>query len=153
MPRALLHPLPGALSEQVRERLRQMLAHIDDLRSFTPPLGAWMPPIDLCEMPDALIIRVEMPGVKREHLRVSIENNLLKIEGRKERIADTSPETSKPLRYLCLERAYGSFTRQLALRWPIEVGQVTSKLAEGVLTIRLPKAISCGREVMIPIGD
>lgn len=154
MPRPLMHPLPGNLSEQVRERLRRILAHFEDMRQFAPAPGAWLPPIDLCEMPEAIVVRVELPGVRPEHIRLTMIDNVLKIEGRKERTSGADYETGGAApRYLCLERAYGSFTRTLVLHWPVEVGRISARITEGVLTIHLPKALSCGREFVIPIGE
>jgi HSP20 family protein len=152
MPKPLMHPLPGTTSEQVRERLRRILAYFDEMRQLVPTPGAWLPPIDLCEMPDAILIRVELPGVRRDQVRMTINDNVLKIEGRKERTPPAGHET-RAVRYLCLERSYGSFARTLVLQWPVEVGRISACFSAGVLTINVPKAPSCGREVVIPIGE
>lgn len=153
MPRVLLHPLPADISEQVYERLRRMLVQFEELRQFAEAPGTWHPPIDLCETGEELVIRAELPGIKRDQVRITIEDNILKIEGHKERLMTGESEADKPQRYLCLERAYGSFARTIALRWPVQVDRITARLADGVLTLHLPKAVYCGREVTIPIDE
>jgi HSP20 family protein len=151
-----LSPLPGDFSERLREQLRRLLLHFDELRLMATSPGAWMPPVDLCEMEDALLVNVELPGVARDSLRISIEDGMLKIEGRKERpplTVNQGADDEKPLRFICLERAYGAFTRSVALKWMIDVQHVSARLANGILHIRLPKAEGCGREIVIPITE
>jgi HSP20 family molecular chaperone IbpA len=151
-----LSTLPGEFSEQLREHLRRLLMHFDELRALAPQPGVWMPPVDLCEMEDAILVKVELPGVAIEDVRVTIHDSLLKIEGRKERASPASNSAineEKPLRFLCLERSYGPFARTVSLKWMIEVQQVTARLANGILHIRLPKAQGCGREIVIPITE
>jgi len=151
-----LGPLPGEFSEQLREQLRRLLMHFDEIRTLAPTPGAWLPSVDLCELDDALLVRAELPGVSVENVRVTILDGVLKIEGRKER---TSPRASggaheeKSIRFLCLERSYGTFTRSVALKWTIDVQKVSARLANGILQIRLPKAQECGREIVVPVVD
>ena len=152
MPIHVISSLPEGLSEQVREQLRRLLMHLEELPKIALAPGAWQPPVDLCEMSDAIVIRIELPGVRREDLRVSILDNALKIEGRKQRLTPGRTEGEKPLRFVCLERSYGSFARTIALKWPVEVENISADLTDGVLHIRLPKTKSCGREVFIPIN-
>ena len=152
MPIHVISSLPEGLSEQVREQLRRLLMHLEELPTVGLAPGAWMPPVDLCEMSDAIVIRIELPGVRQEDLRVSILDNALKIEGRKQRVTPSGAEAEKPLRFVCLERSYGNFARTIALKWPVEVEKISADLADGVLQIRLPKTKSCGREVLIPIN-
>jgi HSP20 family protein len=153
MPKHLIQALPADLSEQLREQLRRLLAHFDELRMVPPFPGAWLPALDLCELNDAIIIRIELPGVARENIRLSLFDNTLKIEGRKQRLAEGDDSEGKPLRYLCLERSNGKFERTVVLQWPVEVEKITANLREGILEVRLPKTIACGREVQIPISN
>ena len=151
-----LSPLPGDFSDRLREQLRRLLLHFDELRLMATTPGGWLPPVDLCELKDAILVKVELPGVARESVRISMQDGMLKIEGRKERPSPTAPlsvDAEKPLRFICLERAYGTFSRSVALKWTIDVQQVSARLTNGILHIRLPKAETCGREIMIPITE
>jgi len=150
-----LSPLPGEFSEQLREQLRRLLMHFDELQALAPSPGAWLPAVDLCEMADAVLVRVELPGISPEALRVTIRDDLLKIEGRKEPepAADPAAKGERPIRFLCLERSYSAFSRSLLLKWAIDPERVSARLENGVLQIHLPKARSCGREILVPIEE
>ncbi|MBI1765885.1 MAG: Hsp20/alpha crystallin family protein, partial [Acidobacteria bacterium] len=78
----------------------------------------------------------------------------LRIEGRKEReVEEPASDEQRPLRFLCLEREYGAFALNVTIKWPVDAEQITAKLLEGVLHVRLPKTNACGREIAIPIVE
>ncbi|MDQ3012361.1 MAG: Hsp20/alpha crystallin family protein [Acidobacteriota bacterium] len=159
----LIHPFPDELSEQLRDRLRRMLVRVDELRSLGAVPNApnmWMPPVDVYEMEDAVLVSIEVPGLTMDQLRIKVLDNMLKIEGRKDRTNPTGklagrllPENERPVRFLCLERSYGSFVLSVSIKWPIEAEHVEARLADGVLEIRLPKTKTCGKEIAIPITE
>jgi len=155
----LIHPFPDELSEQLRDRLRRMLVRVDELRSLgAVPNGpnVWTPPVDVYEMEDAILVSIEVPGMTLDQLRIKVLDGTLKVEGRKDRATPTGrllPEAERPVRFLCLERGFGGFALNVALKWPIEAEQVTARLTDGVLEIRLPKTKTCGREITIPITE
>jgi HSP20 family protein len=134
--------------------MRRILVRLDEMRAMASSPSAWMPPVDVCELNEAILVRVEMPGVSRSSVRVTMLDNMLKIEGRKDREAPNQfPEDERPIRFICLERSYGNFTFSVALNWPIEVEKISAKLVEGILQIRLPKSPTCGREISISISE
>jgi HSP20 family protein len=107
-------------------------------------------------MEDAILVRVELPGIPSEHVRITLFDNALRIEGRKERPSASGslpPEEERPIRFICLERTFGSFAFSLPLRWQIDATNISAKMADGVLKIRLPKSGDCGREVTIPVSE
>jgi HSP20 family protein len=149
---APLSPLPQEFSERLRDQLRRLLLHFEELRSAAPPApGSWLPPVDLCELDDAVVVRLELPGVAASSVRVTILDGLLKIEGAKESLYPPAEAEEKPQRYLCLERTSGTFARRVQLKWTIDVEHITAHLSNGILEIRLPKAQACGKELLIPI--
>ncbi|MBO0856900.1 MAG: Hsp20/alpha crystallin family protein [Chloracidobacterium sp.] len=154
-----LSPLSGDFAEQLREQMRRMLASLEEMRAMTLSSSApmaWAPPVDVCEMEDAILVRVEAPGVPPEQARVTMLDNVLKIECRKERPNGSGaliPEDERPIRFLCLERTFGGFTFSLPLKWPIDASKISARLADGILQIRLPKNGDCGREITIPVSD
>lgn len=153
---APLSPLPQEFSERLRDQLRRLLLHFEELRSAAPPApGSWLPPVDLYEMEEAVVVRLELPGVAASAVRITILDGLLKIEGSKESYppAENANDQEKPLRYLCLERTSGSFSRRVQLKWTIDLAHVSAHLANGILEIRLPKAQTCGKELLIPITE
>jgi|KBSSwiStaDraftv2_1062776.scaffolds.fasta_scaffold831220_2 HSP20 family protein len=149
-----LNPLSVELSDQLRDRLRRLLVRVDELRAQAQQPGSWSPPVDLCEMEDSILVRVELPGVPLSHFRVSLLDSKLRIEGRKERETTEAPsEDQKPVRFLCLEREYGTFSLNVTMKWLVEAEGITAKLLDGVLHVRLPKSDVCGREIVIPVEE
>lgn len=153
-----LHPLSKDVAEQLRERMRRILVRLDEMRALAASPSAWMPPIDICELEDAILVKVELPGVSLENLRLTLLDNTIKIEGRKDRDkprpSEAASEAEKPIRFICLERSYGAFAFSIAINWrPIVVEQITARLSDGVLIIRLPKTPTSGREIAITISE
>jgi HSP20 family protein len=151
-----LNSLSVELSDQLRDRLRRLLVRVDELRALAQQPGAWVPPVDVFEADDAILVRVELPGVATSQLRVSLRDSLLKIEGRKEAeapVTDDAAESERPTRFLCLEREYGAFSLTVAIQWQVDLDRINARLTAGVLNIRLPKAAASGREIVIPITE
>ena len=151
---APLSPLPQEFSERLRDQLRRLLLHFEEMRAAAPPTpGSWLPPVDLYEMDEAVVVRLELPGVAASSVRITILDGILKIEGTKETAcpATQTTEPDKPLRYLCLERTSGTFARRVQLKWTIDLAHVVAKLSNGLLEIRLPKAQAAGKELLIAI--
>lgn len=136
-----------------------MLVRLDEIRALAASPGTrevWMPAVDVCELENAILIRAEMPGIHAEHVRITMLDSVLKIEGRKERPNATGKllsEEERPVRFICLERSFGSFDFSISLKWPIDTANISAKMEEGVLHIRLPKTSVCGREIAIPITE
>ncbi len=149
-----LNPLSVELSDQLGDRLRRLLVRVDEMRAQAQQPGSWHPPVDLCEMEDAILVRAEMPGVSLNHIRVSMLDSKLRIEGRKEReVEEPASDEQRPLRFLCLEREYGAFALNVTVKWPVDTERITAKLIEGVLHVRLPKTNACGREIAVPVSE
>jgi HSP20 family protein len=156
MPRMTpLHPLSPEIAEELRDKFRRMLARLDEIRTQQGPSPSiWRPAIDLGELESAILIRVELPGVRPDQIRVSLRDQVLRVEGRKERPTlseGSASQEDRPVRFLCLERSYGNFALTLSLKWQIEVNGLAARLSDGILEIRLPKASHAGRELVIPI--
>jgi HSP20 family protein len=150
---APLKPLTEEFSEQLRRQIRRMLVHFDEMQILTPSPGAWMPPTDLREHDDAIHVNVEVPGIPLAHLRVTILDRTLRIEGRKEQQEAKAPNDERPLGFICMERSYGSFMRTINLKWPVDVDGIAAWLDNGILRVRLPKAKAAGQEIVIPITE
>src|SRR5574341_799380 len=151
-----LSQLSLELSEQLRQQLRRMLVRLDEIRALASSPNTWTPPVDVLEMEETILVRVELPGVSREHVRVTLLDNVLKVEGRKERPNATSKlpdEEERPIRFICLERTFGGFSFSVSLKWPVDAAKVSAQLTDGVLQIRLPKTTACGREISVPISE
>jgi HSP20 family protein len=97
--------------------------------------ASWVPPVDVREEVDTIRISAELPGVKPEDVKISVEGKVLTVQGTKQQEAEQ--RTERVHRY---ERPYGSFARTFALPATVDTEQIKAGFDNGVLTITLPKA-------------
>jgi HSP20 family protein len=93
----------------------------------------YFPHIDVCESVDEVVLLVEVPGVDRSDVRISWKDNILTISGHKRQ----HPEAAA--NYLCVERSYGPFRREIAIGIPINHRKARAELRNGLMRIFLPK--------------
>ncbi|HVQ36213.1 MAG TPA: Hsp20/alpha crystallin family protein [Pyrinomonadaceae bacterium] len=123
--------------QRLRDRVGRLFAALQEATVAEDPLASetWAPPVDLCESKDSIVLCVELPGLTAEHIKIGATNTQLRIWGEKKR---TKPR-NRILSHLCSERSYGRFSRIVPLRWSVCVQEATAELANGILTVRLPK--------------
>jgi len=97
-------------------------------------VGQWVPPVDVFEDKDAVQIMAELPGVKPDDVKISLENNVLTVRGEKRQVAEES--TDRVHRY---ERYYGVFERSFSVPSTVDADHIKASYDLGVLTVRLPK--------------
>jgi HSP20 family protein len=120
------------------QRLNRML---DEAFSVWPQANAgavtsaWFPPTDVSEDKDGLQITMELPGVRSEDVKLSLENNVLTVRGEKRQ--ESEEQTDRVHRY---ERSYGTFERSFALPSTVDPEKVDARYENGVLVINIPKA-------------
>ena len=104
---------------------------------LTPPDGGagWLPPVDIHEEADRVVLRAEIPGVNREDVDVQVENGTLTIRGEKKQEKQVNSEGASRV-----ERFYGSFSRSFALPASVDAERVTATCKDGVLEVALPKS-------------
>ena len=106
-------------------------------RLLEMPLQAWAPALDVHEDKDGYTVRVEVPGMKREDIVVSLQDGALVVSGeRKEEKITGDTEVHRQERY------YGKFSRALTLPTAVAGDKVKASYKDGVLTVTLPKAES-----------
>jgi len=96
--------------------------------------AVWSPRADLAETEDAYVISLDMPGVTPSALELTVEDDTVKVAGEREIARESGGQ------YHRIERSYGRFFRAFRFGGAIDAGGVTADFAEGVLTIRVPKA-------------
>ena len=97
-------------------------------------LSGWNPALDLYEDKDTLYVKVELPGMKREDVDVSLHEGSLSISG--ERKSEQKHEDAEVYR---AERFFGRFQRTVTLPTPVAADKVKAQYKDGILTITLPK--------------
>ncbi|HXI26352.1 MAG TPA: Hsp20/alpha crystallin family protein [Pyrinomonadaceae bacterium] len=130
-------------------RLHSMLNEAVEVEA-APLAGAFVPPVDVCETADRVCLRIELPGVKANEIKIGLNSDKIRICGEKKR---RSPR-QRIISHLCSERNYGQFNRVVPLRWTISVKDTSAELKDGVLLIHLPKINDRrGSEYRIPITE
>jgi len=96
--------------------------------------GEWLPPVDIYENDkQEIVIKAEMPGLKREDIDLRVENNTLTLRGERKRESEVKED-----HYHRVERAYGMFSRSFSLPSTVDAGKVSADYKDGVLTVVLP---------------
>ena len=114
----------------------------------TLTVSEWSPRVDIVEDENAYMIKAELPEMKREDVKVTVEEGVLTVSG--ERRLEKEEKNKKFHR---IEREYGSFTRSFTLPPGTSGEKVSAEFKEGVLKIRLPKdAKAPSKAVEIKIG-
>ena len=103
------------------------------LQRPTTTLTPWAPRLDVFEKDGSLVVKAELPGIKKEDVEVALDQGDLVIQGERKEEQEVKEEN-----YYRCERSYGSFYRRLAM--PAEVGpeQIQASFTDGVLEVRVP---------------
>lgn len=124
----------------LEEEMDEMLDRFE--RAFGMPMRrplietrGWGPLVEMVDKKDEVLLRAELPGVKKEDIRVSVTGDLLTIEGERKQEAEIKEED-----YYCCERSYGKFYREITLPAGINREKISSQYKDGVLEIHMPKA-------------
>jgi HSP20 family protein len=96
--------------------------------------GIWAPATDLIDKKDKLIARIELPGVEKKDVRISLSENNLTVQGEIEKDKETRKED-----YYCCERAYGTYSRTISLPAEIDQDKIKANFKNGILEITMPK--------------
>ena len=123
------------------QNLRRLNSFLDEAISGFPfnaesgaLTSAWTPAVDVFEEKEAVKIVAELPGVKPEDVKISLENQTLTVRGEKRQVAEE--KTERVHRY---ERTYGSFERTFALPGTVDADRIEASFTDGLLTVTLPK--------------
>lgn len=123
-------------THQINRLFDEALSGWPSLSSETPLVGNWVPPVDIVEDQNQVRIAAELPGVKPENVRISVENNILTIAGEKSFERRESDET-RAHRY---ERTYGTFERSFTVPSAVDAERIEARYEHGMLYVTLPKA-------------
>ena len=115
------------------ERLNRMFETAFTTESFTG--GTWAPAVDIFETADKdIVVKAELPEMKRDDIKVTFENNVLTIEGERHFTRDLPRE-----QYHRVERGHGTFRRSFTLPANVDPARVSAAYQDGVLTVTLPR--------------
>jgi HSP20 family protein len=106
------------------------------------PEGEITPSVDIYEEGGDVVMKAELPGMKKEDIEVRLTDDSITISGEKKK-----EEKVEKKGYYRLERSHGSFTRSFALPSEVRTDDVKAKFKEGVLEIRIPKTDEAKKKV------
>jgi len=96
--------------------------------------GLWAPIVDIEEDSDSIVVKAEIPGMKKEDIKVSVQSNILTITGERIHESETKNKT-----FHRVERSYGKFSRLITLPTDVDSDKVKANYKDGILSITLPK--------------
>jgi HSP20 family molecular chaperone IbpA len=112
----------------------QQKREVEKAQEPTTPMRAFVPTTDIFETEDTLTVVLEMPGVDRDHIDVSVENGLVTVEGR---IDFGKYEGLQPV---YSEYNIGPYRRSFRISSRVEQDKISAEMRDGVITLVLPKA-------------
>ncbi len=110
-------------------------------------LAIWAPAVDISEDKEAVKITVELAGMKREDVKINVEDGVLTIKGERKFSEETKKEN-----YYRIERSYGSFSRSFTLPSTVESDKIRATMKDGILELLIPKSeASRPKEIQIEV--
>ncbi len=123
-----------SLQERMNELFeRTMRRRADEEEGLAP--RAWSPAVDIYETDEKMVIKAELPGLKKEDIDIEVRDNTLTLKGERKFEKEIKQEN-----YHRVERAYGSFQRSFTLPSTIKQEAIEATFKDGILEVSLPKA-------------
>lgn len=123
------------------DRLSSLRDEVNRLFDFSWPsrdsglFSGWSPALDVFDEKDNLVVKAELPGLKKEEINLSLHDGVLTISGERKR--ETEKKEGETFRS---ERYFGKFQRSVTLPTAVNVNKVNASYKDGILTVELPKA-------------
>lgn len=95
---------------------------------------AWVPPVDIYETGEGLVLKAELPGINPEDVEIRVEDNTLYLKGERKFEKEVKEQNLHQV-----ERSYGTFTRSFVLPSSVDSGKVAAEYQNGILTLTMPK--------------
>ena len=118
----------------LQERIHRIFQDTALSRVGDEAMGAWAPSCDIYEEGDSIIVKAELPEVKKEDVKVTVENGVLTLQGERKQ-----EKEEKGKKFHRIERSYGSFLRTFTVPLDTDETRVAADFKDGILKIRLPK--------------
>ncbi len=148
---ALIRWDPFREMSALQERMNRLMS---DYRTRAPlgeeemAQGSWIPPVDIYETKDSIVLNIELPGVTKEDMNLEVKDNTLTIRGEKKLEKDVKEDS-----FHRMERTYGSFMRAFTLPSTVQQDKVKAKFKDGILEIQIPKAEEAKpKQIKVEVG-
>ena len=138
----LIKKTPDKFIKTVNDEIHSILSrNFDNLFPeyvFEQEMKGMVVPVDIKEFEDKYVVRAEIPGIKKEDIKLDIKKNSLKIEATK---SIENEEEDKKKKYHKTEFRYGEYSRTLYFPEDVDIENCDAALDHGILTINLQKAL------------
>ena len=135
------------IQDRLNSIFHDLAPHAGDNEALTS--GSFVPPVDIYEDAQKVVLKLEVPGVMQEDLDVKVENQTLTVKGERKFEAEQKEEN-----YHRIERRFGSFVRSFTLPQTVDTNTVTAEYEAGVLTVSFnKKAEAKPKQVKVEIGS
>jgi HSP20 family protein len=124
--------------EEVSEKLNRLFSRPSvrrDSGQEAMTVADWIPTVDISETEAEFLIKAELPEVKKEDVKITLQQGVLTIQGER---AQEKEERGK--RYHRVERTYGTFARSFTLPEYVDDTKVKAEFKDGVLNLHVPKS-------------
>ena len=98
-------------------------------------MSAWSPAVDIVQESDRYLVKVDLPGMKKEEIEITLNGDTLTISGEKKNAKETKDDS-----YYRSERYYGKFSRSLVLPSTVDANKIEAAYKDGVLSVTLPRS-------------
>lgn len=126
-------------------RTLDKLFYFDPLTEFARAFGQqaanhtapspWTPAVDVAETEEAIMLHVELPGMKLEEIDIELTGDTLTLRGERQRVREDQKDS-----FVRIERSFGRFQRSFTLATPVQNDKVSAAYRDGILEITLPKS-------------
>ncbi|GAB5604976.1 Hsp20/alpha crystallin family protein [Sideroxyarcus sp. TK5] len=130
--------------EEVSNRLNRLFGRSGNTEESGQNMLAvadWSPSVDISETDDAYLIRGEIPGVKKEDVRLTVQDGMLTIQGERK-----MEKEEKNKKYHRVECSYGNFVRSFRMPDDADEDKVKAEFKDGMLNVTLPKSAKAKRK-------
>ena len=106
-----------------------------------PP--GWTPAVDLYETADRFVLSIELPGLKRDQIKIELQHEILTVRG------ERGVQHEEGAQFHRVERGHGPFGRSFSLPQPVDAEKVQAEFRDGVLTVVIPKLAPAPRRITV----
>lgn len=124
--------------EELSERLNRVFGRPPVRRDNSKEaltVADWIPAVDISESESEYLIKAELPGVKKEDIKVTLQEGVLTIQGERKQ-----EKEEKGRKYHRIERSYGTFMRSFTLPDSADDSKVSAEFKDGLLSLHVPKS-------------
>ena len=124
----------GTLQDRINRMFDDTFRSLTVSDSENMETGNWTPTVDVVENNDNFLVKADIPGVKKNDLKVDVKDGTLTIKGEKKQEEKVEKDN-----YIRVERSYGNFVRNFTLPANVDASKINAKFTDGVLEITIPK--------------